>query len=41
LEFADPTYNNKGDIGVLLKIELITKKNYFKYDEKTTAYPRE
>ena len=32
---------NTDHIGVLLKIELRQNKNYFVYDEETSAFPRE
>lgn len=43
LEFADSSYQfcDKKCVGVLLKIELKKKQNFFVYNEETSAFPNE
>ena len=42
LTFADPTFEVNGDkIGVLLRIEIIQKNNFYIYKNDTSAYNSE
>jgi hypothetical protein len=43
LKFANPTFDKENPeiVSVILKIELTTNKNFFKYDENTHAFPDE
>ncbi len=44
LDFARPTANSQSQeefVSVLLKICLKSKKNFFAYNENTTAFPEE
>ena len=43
LKFANPTFDEENPeiVSVILKIELTTNKNFFKYNEETTAFPEE
>jgi len=43
LKFANPTFDEENPeiVSVILKIELATDKNFFKYNKETTAFPEE